>query len=88
MLLATVQMAAQGLVVKQFYHAERDFTANSGSTIVLDANEQPCALIKVRTNEHGFTFDSGRRETLIKRMFMTPPRPSLQAPPTDRPSHP
>ncbi|MCR5819405.1 MAG: PEGA domain-containing protein [Bacteroidaceae bacterium] len=60
MLLATVQMAAQGLVVKQFYHAERDFTANSGSTIVLDANEQPCALIKVRTNEHGFTFDSGR----------------------------
>ena len=52
--------AAQNLIVKKFYHAERDFTANSGSTLVLDANEEPCALIKVRTNESGFWFDSGR----------------------------
>ena len=52
--------AAQNLIIKKFYHAERDFTANSGSTLVLDANEEPCALIKVRTNESGFWFDSGR----------------------------
>ena len=52
--------AAQNLIIKKFYHAERDFTANSGSTLILDANEEPCALIKVRTNESGFWFDSGR----------------------------
>ena len=53
--------AAQNLIVKKFYHAERDFTANSGSTCILDHNNgDPCALIKVRTNEHGFTFDAGR----------------------------
>jgi len=53
--------AAQSLIVKKFYHAERDFTANSGSTLVLDHNNgDPCALIKVRTNERGFTFDAGR----------------------------
>lgn len=59
LLAAPLQPAAQNLVVKKFYHAERDFTANRGSTLVLDANEEPCALIKVRTNEHGFWFDSG-----------------------------
>ena len=53
--------AAQNLIVKKFYHAERDFTANSGSTLVLDHNNgDPCALIKVRTMQRGFTFDAGR----------------------------
>ena len=67
MLLATVQMAAQGLVVKQFYHAERDFTANSGSTIVLDrANREPCALIKVRTMEKGFVFQTSKLLPIVK----------------------
>ena len=58
---ASLQVAAQGLVVKNFYHAERDFTANSGSTLVLDHNNgDPCALIKVRTMQKGLTFDAGR----------------------------
>ncbi len=60
MIIFAAGAAAQGLVVKKFYHAERDFTANSGSTRILDQNEEPCALIKVRTNERGFWFDSGR----------------------------
>ncbi len=60
MIIFAAGAAAQGLVVKKFYHAERDFTANSGSTRILDQNEEPCALIKVRTNERGFTFDAGR----------------------------
>lgn len=54
--IAAVNAAAQGLVVKQFYHNERDFTANSGSTRILDQNDEPCALIKVRTMQKGFTF--------------------------------
>jgi len=61
MLAASMQVAAQGLVVKNFYHAERDFTANSGSTLILDHNNgDPCALIKVRTMQKGLTFDAGR----------------------------
>ena len=61
MLVATIQVAAQELVVRKFYLDERDFTANRGSTCILDhANNEPCALIKVRTNEHGFTFDAGQ----------------------------
>lgn len=54
-----MQVSAQGLEVKNFYHDERDGTANRGSTRILDSNEEPCALIKVRTMKHGFKFDSG-----------------------------
>lgn len=60
MLFATGISAQNNLVVKEFKYVERDFTANSGSTIVLDVNDEPCALIKVRTDQHGFTFDPGR----------------------------
>ena len=44
MLAASLQVAAQGLVVKNFYHAERDFTANSGRNLIKDQNDEPCAL--------------------------------------------
>lgn len=57
---ASLQVAAQGLVVKNFYHAERDFTANSGRNLIKDQNDEPCALIKVRTMQKGLTFDAGR----------------------------
>jgi len=67
--------AAQNLIIKKFYHAERDFTANSGSTLVLDANEEPCALIKVRTNESGFWFDSGRLLPIEKTEEQNPKHP-------------
>ncbi len=60
MLAASLQVAAQGLVVKNFYHAERDFTANSGRNLIKDQNDEPCALIKVRTMQKGLTFDAGR----------------------------
>ena len=60
MLAASLQVAAQGLVVKNFYHDERDFTANSGRNLIKDQNDEPCALIKVRTMQKGLTFDAGR----------------------------
>ena len=60
MLTASLQVAAQGLVVKNFYHDERDFTANSGRNLIKDQNDEPCALIKVRTMQKGLTFDAGR----------------------------
>ena len=57
---ASVNVAGQNLVVKKFFHAERDGTANRGSTCIMDQNDEPCALIKVRTNQRGFTFDAGQ----------------------------
>jgi len=60
LMAASLQVAAQGLVVKNFYHAERDFTANSGRNLIKDQNDEPCALIKVRTMQKGLTFDAGR----------------------------
>lgn len=73
--IAAVNAAAQGLVVKNFYLAERDFTANSGSTLVPDVNDEPCALIKVRTNEKGFTFDAGRLLPVEKTEEQRPSHP-------------
>jgi len=76
MLVATIQVAAQELVVRKFYLDERDFTANRGSTCILDhANNEPCALIKVRTNEHGFTFDAGQLLPIEKTEEQTPAHP-------------
>lgn len=57
---ASMNVAGQNLVVKKFFHAERDGTANRGSTCIMDQNDEPCALIKVRTNQRGFTFDAGQ----------------------------
>ena len=76
MLVDTIQVAAQELVVRKFYLDERDFTANRGSTCILDhANNEPCALIKVRTNEHGFTFDAGQLLPIEKTEEQTPAHP-------------
>ena len=54
--------AAQNLIVKNFYHAERDFTANRGSTCILDQNDEPCALIKVRTSQRGQGVTQNKQE--------------------------
>ncbi|MCR5820971.1 MAG: PEGA domain-containing protein [Bacteroidaceae bacterium] len=60
LIAASPYAVGQELAVKKFYHDERDGTANRGSTRILDQNEEPCALIKVRTNQRGFTFDAGQ----------------------------
>jgi len=62
------ELIGQNLVIKRFYHAERDFTANSGSTCILDQNGEPCALIKIRPDkaQRGFTFDPGRLFSIEK----------------------
>ena len=45
--------------VLNFYLSERDLTANTHGSIVYDQNGEKCALIKIRTNQEGFSFDVG-----------------------------
>ena len=46
--------------VKDFYLNEFDNTANTHGTIVYDENNgEKCALIKIRTNVEGFSFNAG-----------------------------
>lgn len=52
-------LIAQDIAVQSFVLAEKDFTANTHGTVVLDYNGDACALIKVETNEKGFVFDGG-----------------------------
>ena len=52
-------LIAQGITVQSFVLAEKDFTANTQGTMVLDYNGDACALIKVETNEKDFVFDGG-----------------------------
>jgi formylglycine-generating enzyme required for sulfatase activity len=50
---------AQSIVVQSFQLDEFDLTANTAETTVFDQNGEKCALIKVETTQHGFTFDGG-----------------------------
>ena len=52
-------MYAQSLTVQSFRMDEKDLTANTAGTIVMDQNGQKCALIKVETTQTGFSFDAG-----------------------------
>ena len=52
-------MTAQNISVTDFRLDEMDLTANQQGTTVLDQNGEKCALIKIFTNETGFTFDVG-----------------------------
>lgn len=50
---------AQTMSVVYFQPDETDLTANTAGTIVLDQNGDKSALIKIETNEFGFSFDTG-----------------------------
>lgn len=50
---------AQKLEIKSFHIDEKDMTANTIGTIVMDQNGQKCALIKVQTTQKGFSFEVG-----------------------------
>lgn len=52
-------VSSQTLSVVEFKFDETDNTANTHGTIVYDQNGDKCALIKIETNEVGFTFDVG-----------------------------
>ena len=58
-LLTIVTVQAQSLSVQSFRMDEKDLTANTAGTIVMDQNGQKCALIKVETTQQGFSFDAG-----------------------------
>lgn len=47
------------ITVVDFYLNEKDLTANMHGSIVYDQNGEKCALIKIRTNQEGFSFDVG-----------------------------
>ena len=50
---------AQGLSVVNFRLLETDLTANMHGTRKMDQNGETAALIKIVTQERGFTFDGG-----------------------------
>ena len=52
-------LLSQELSVQSFNLEEKDMTASTQGTMVTDYNGQPCALIKVKTVQKGFTFDGG-----------------------------
>lgn len=47
------------MAVVEFKKDEKDGTANRSGTIVLDQNGKKCALIKIETTEHNFSYDVG-----------------------------
>lgn len=57
--LATCISNAQGMYVSDFYCATNDLDALLEETSVYEQNGDKCALIKVETTQHGFTFDVG-----------------------------
>ena len=59
LLLCTIIMTAQNMSVQSFRMDEKDLTANTAGTMVMDQNGQKCALIKVETTQTGFSFDAG-----------------------------
>ena len=58
-LFCVMLLYAQNLSVQSFHLDEKDLTANTAGTIVMDQNGQKCALIKVETTQQGFSFDAG-----------------------------
>ena len=54
-----IRCFSQQMAVTDFYLDERDLTANTVGTIVRDQNGDKSALIKIESNEFGFSFDAG-----------------------------
>ena len=50
---------SQTMSVASFMSDEKDLTANTHGTMRLDLNGDKCALIKIETTQHNFTFDVG-----------------------------
>lgn len=57
--LFCVLLQAQTINVKSFRMLDNDLTANTNGTYELDQNGEKAALIKVVTNQTGFSFDCG-----------------------------
>ncbi len=57
--LFSVLLQAQSINVKSFRMLDNDLTANTNDTYELDQNGEKAALIKVVTNQTGFSFDCG-----------------------------
>lgn len=57
--LFCVLLQAQNINVKSFRMLDNDLTANTNGTYELDQNGEKAALIKVVTNQTGFSFDCG-----------------------------
>lgn len=52
-------MYGQSMSISSFEIDEKDLTANAEGTIKYDLNGDKCALIKIETTEHNFSFDVG-----------------------------
>lgn len=57
--LFPVASYSQSMSVASFTQDEKDLTANIAGTMKLDLNGEKCALIKIETTQHNFTFDVG-----------------------------
>lgn len=57
--LCSLGVWAQQIVIQDFRLDEKDLTANTKGTTVLDQNGQKCALLKIETTQTGFSFDTG-----------------------------
>ena len=55
----SVTAYSQTMSVASFISDEKDLTANTYGTMKLDLNGEKCALIKIETTQHNFTFDVG-----------------------------
>lgn len=58
-LFLVTKVTAQDMKVVEFRLLDKDLTANTHGTSLLDQNGETAALIKIVTPEHGFTFDGG-----------------------------
>lgn len=58
-LLIILPARAQTISVSNFYLDEKDLTANSHGTKFEDSNGDPCALIRLKTTQKGFSFEFG-----------------------------
>lgn len=50
---------SQSMSVASFMQDEKDLTANTNGTMKYDLNGDKCAIIKIETTQHNFTFDVG-----------------------------
>ena len=58
-ILIPITGLSQSMSVESFKLDEKDLTANTKGTLKYDLNGDKCALIKIETTQHNFTFDVG-----------------------------
>lgn len=59
MCITYISVHSQSMSVASFVLDEKDLTANAEGSIKYDLNGDKCALIKIETTEHNFSFDVG-----------------------------